>query len=298
MPMAAALSTTHGLLPPHPAPTAIAITYNASVNLTLVYGFLIALPTVVLAGPVLSRFFKHITQGPPTSLFSGKLLPENELPGLGVSIFISLLPVLLMMTGALANVVLPAGSSFLIVFKFISDTNIALLTAVLAGLYFLGYRQGRKMEEQMESLSSGVSSIAMILLIIASGGGFKQVLVDSGVGNAIEGIAADLPLSPLVLVWTVAALLRLALGSATVAAITAAGMVQPVIVNSGIAPELMVLATTAGSLMFSHVNDIGFWMFKEYFNLTIKQTFSSWTVMESIVSVMGLLGTLLLHTLL
>lgn len=295
IPMAAALSTTHGLLPPHPAPTAIAILYKADVNLTLFYGFLIALPAVVLSGPLLSRFFKHLRHGPPQGLFEGRILNANELPGLGLSIFISLLPVLLMLIGALANHSLPPASSSLSVFKFFSDPTIALLLAVLAGLFFLGYRQGRKMDDLMQSLSTGVGSIAMILLIIASGGAFKQVLVDSGIGKDIQEIVQHFTLSPLVLVWTVAALLRLALGSATVAAITAAGMIQPILGNTNIQPELMVLATSAGSLMFSHVNDIGFWMFKEYFNLSIKQTFATWTVMETIVAVCGLAGAVLIH---
>ena len=169
------------------------------------------------------------------------------------------------------------------------------MMAVLAGAYTLGLRRGRTMDEVMKSAGAGVASVAVVLLIITAGGGFKQVLLDSGTGDAIKSLAVGLNWSPLALAWATAALVRLAVGSATVAAITAAGIILPLVPGSGVAPELLVLATTSGSLMFSHFNDIGFWMFKEYYNVSVKQTFQIWTVMETIVALVGLIGTLLLN---
>lgn len=295
IPMAAALSTTHGLLPPHPAPTAIASMFSADVNTTLLYGFFIAVPTVIIAGPFLSRFYSKWEAKPKEGLTISRQFTREEMPSLGISVFIALIPVILMFVGGVTSSIIPARYETGSLFNFLGDPNIALLIAVLAGIYFLGVRKGWKMRRLMQSLSSSVASIAMILLIIAAGGAFKQVLLDSGVGEEIKSLTSDVSISPLVLTWVIAALLRLALGSATVAAITAAGIVQPMIAGSGIHPELMVLATTAGSLMFSHVNDVGFWMFKEYFNLSVSQTFASWTIMETIVAIMGLIGVLVLQ---
>lgn len=298
IPMAASLSTTHGLLPPHPAPTAISVLYKADVNVTLLYGVLIAIPAVILAGPVLSKFFTKWKVTPPQNLYEERNIPENEWPGLGISLLVALLPVLLMLSAAVVSMFLPKDAGVIKLFNFLGDPNIALLLAVLTGVYFLGVRKGKKMDDLMKSLSASVGSIAMIVLIIASGGAFKQVLLDSGIGEDIKGLMMNVSFSPLILAWVIAAVLRLALGSATVSAITAAGMVQPMLANAGVSLELMVLATSSGSLMFSHVNDIGFWMFKEYFNVSLKQTFLVWSVMETIVAVVGLLGVLLLNTIL
>lgn len=298
IPLSAALSVTHGYLPPHPAPTSIAILYKADVNLTLFYGLVLAIPAAVLAGPVLARFFRKLKNQPPAELFQGVTFRMEDLPGLGVSLFTILIPVLLMLAGALVSMTPRTGSGLLTASKFLSDPNVALLLAVLVGLYTLGLRRGRSMESLMKSVGAAAASISMVILIIASGGAFKQVLIDCGTGDAIKDIAAHAQLSPILLAWATAALMRLALGSATVAAITAAGIMVPLVGNSGVAPELLVIATTSGSLMFSHFNDIGFWMFKEYYNVSVKQTFQIWTVMESIVAVVGLAGAFLLHALL
>ncbi len=180
------------------------------------------------------------------------------------------------------------------VLSFLGNPVIALLIAVLFAMYTLGIRNGRKIEEVMNVLTESVKSIAMILLIIGAGGAFKQVLIDSGVGDYIADMLRDSEISPLLLAWSIAAALRISLGSATVAALTAAGIASPLIGMTDVKPELLVLATGAGSLTFSNVNDTGFWLFKEYFNLTIMETFRSWTVMETIVSIVGLIGCLLL----
>jgi gluconate transporter len=296
IPMAAALSVTHGFLPPHPGPSAIAVIYKADIGLTLVYGTLIAIPTIILAGPVFSKFLKNIKSNPPKGLFVVKEYSDDQMPGYGISLFTALVPVLLMAISASINFFLPQDSPARPVFSFLGDPVIALLISVLVAIVTLGLNRGKTMSEVMQIITSSISGIAMILLIIGGGGALKQVLVDSGVGNYIAELGKEAQFSPLVLAWSVTALLRVCLGSATVAGLTAAGIVLPVIATSGANPELMVLATGAGSLMLSHVNDPGFWMFKEYFGLSLPQTLSSWSVMETIVSVMGLLGVLVLDS--
>jgi Gnt-I system high-affinity gluconate transporter/Gnt-II system L-idonate transporter len=294
IPLSSSLSVTHGYLPPHPAPTAVAMIFKADVNMTLLYGMIVAVPASILAGPGLAYFCRNMRNEPPPGLYGKHEFRREDLPGIGVSLFTTLIPVLLMLAGAIVALTLPKESPAAGVMRFVSDPTIALLAAVLVGFYTLGLKRGRDMEKLMSSVVSASSSVAMILLIIASGGAFKQVLLDCGTGNAIQSEVHALRLSPIVLAWGTAAMLRLTVGSATVAAITAAGIVSPLVPNSGALPELVALATGAGSLMFSHFNDIGFWMFKEYYNATVKQTFQVWSVMECIVGVVGLLGVLAL----
>jgi Gnt-I system high-affinity gluconate transporter/Gnt-II system L-idonate transporter len=293
--MAAALSVTHGYLPPHPGPTSIAILYKADIGLTLVYGIIIAIPAIIVAGPFFSRFTKKYKASPPPGLATPRVFTEAEMPGYANSVFTALFPVLLMGAAAIISLMLPEGSPLRKGFDFIGDPAIALLLSVLLAVVSLGLNRGMKMDAIMAILTNSIGSIAMILLIIGGGGALKQVLVDSGVGDYITALVSDMDLSPLLLAWGIAALLRVCLGSATVAAITTAGIALPVIASTGASPELMVLATGAGSLMFSHVNDPGFWVFKEYFNLSIPDTIATWSIMETIVSVMGLLGVLLLN---
>mgnify|MGYP005847824427 CR=1 FL=1 len=294
IPLSSALSVTHGYLPPHPAPTSIAILYGADVNLTLLYGLVLAVPATILAGPVLAGFFRKLRNSPPAHLFESRAFTAGDLPGLGVSLLTVLAPVILMLAGAAVS--LGGWTGPLADFcKFVSEPTVALMLAAMLSLWTLGLARGFKMESLMKSVAAAAASVSMVMLIIAAGGAFKQVLIDGGAAEGIKQAAAGLAVSPILLAWSMAALLRLALGSATVAAITAAGMVLPLVRSSGIAPELLVLATTSGSLMFSHFNDIGFWMFKEYYNVSIRQTFQIWTVMESIVAVVGLLGALGLH---
>ncbi len=298
IPLSAALSTAHGLLPPHPAPVAIASLFGADANLTLLYGLIVAPPAALLAGPVLERFSRSVQTSPPAVLFDPETAVPADPPGVGVSLMSLLTPVGLMFGGALAGLTqfadAPAGRAM----RFFGDPTVALFAGAVIAMAVLGLRRGRDMDSLMRSVSAAVSSVAMIALIIAGGGAFKQVLVDGGIAAAIQQAARALALPPLWLCWLTSALLRLALGSATVAAITAAGIVLPAVSGSGVAPELLVLAVASGSLMFSHFNDIGFWMFKEYYNVSVKDTFRVWTVMESIVAVVGLAGVLSLHALL
>jgi gluconate transporter len=295
LPLCAALSVTHGFLPPHPAPVSIAFIYHANLNKTLLYGIIVAIPAIIIAGPILSRFYKKINATPPEGLFVSQENTNEKLPSLRASLLTALCPIILILAGAIAPFLLPAQTKILGFIKFISDPTVALFLSVFAGIYFLGIRQDKKMQDLMKSLANSTGGIAMILLIIASGGAFKQVLSDSGTGEYIKQVAGMFNFSPLIMAWAIAALLRLSLGSATVAGITAASLAMPLIGNSGVSPELMVIATGAGSLMFSHFNDIGFWMFKEYYNLSIKQTFAVWTVMETLIGIIGLLGVLVLN---
>lgn len=314
IPLSATLSIAHAYLPPHPAPTYVSIVYNADVNQVLLYGLIPVIPACLIAGILLSKFFKKLNVRPPAELYEEHDFKKEDLPGISLSVFTIITPVVLMLFGAGIDlivgkdvdfysfvsqkwgesVVASSAANLMYFFKFLSDANIALMVAVFVGLYTLGIKQGKSMESLMGSMNKAVSAIGMIVLIIAAGGAFKQVLIDSGVAEYIKEVATGIDFNPLILGWTVAAIIRLAIGSATVATMTAAGIMLPIVASSSISPELMVLATGSGSLMFSHFNDIGFWMFKEYYNVTVKQTFAIWTVMESLVAIVGLAAALLL----
>ncbi len=287
VPMAAALSVTHGFLPPHPGPTAIATIFHADMGKTLLYGTILAIPTVILAGPVFARFLKGIDKPIPEGLHNPKVFTEEEMPGFGVSVWTSLVPVILMAMRAVAEMILPKGHAFLPIAEFFGDPVMATLIAVLIALFTFGLNRGRSMEQINDTLTSSIKIIAMMLLIIGGGGAFKQVLVDSGMDKYIASIMHESNMSPLFMAWSIAAVLRIALGSATVAAITAGGIAAPLIATTGVSPELMVIAVGSGSVIFSHVNDPGFWLFKEYFNLTIGETIKSRSVLETIISVCG-----------
>lgn len=295
VPMAAALSVTHGFLPPHPGPTAIATLFHADMGKTLLYGTLLGIPTVILAGPVYTRFLKSIDKPIPEGLYNKKTFTEAEMPSFAVSVWTSLVPVVLMALRAIAEMILPKGHPLLAWSEFFGDPIMATLIAVLIALFTFGLNRGRSVDEVMNTLTDSIKIIAMMLLIIGGGGAFKQVLVDSGVDKYIAARMEGSTISPILMAWSIAAALRIALGSATVAAITAGGIVAPIIATSGVSPELMVIAVGSGSVIFSHVNDPGFWLFKEYFNLTIGETMRSWSGLETVISVCGLVGCLALN---
>ena len=292
IPMAAALSTTHCFLPPHPGPVVLVNAFNADMGTVLIYGIIIAIPAVIVAGPLLGRVVKGIKSS-QTNLFSPVDADLKELPAALPSFLIALLPVLLITLAVVAQNFLAEG--FLkTTFLFIGDSTIALLISVILALYFFGIRKNIGMDKIMKWLSDGISGIAMILLIITAGGVFKQVLQDSGTGAYIASFSSKWQMPPLIFAWVVTALLRVTIGSATVAGITAAGIVAPLVATGVASPELMVLAVGSGSVFGSHINDSGFWMYKEFFRLSLKQTFLSWTVMETIISILGLVGVLIL----
>ncbi|MGG4198558.1 gluconate:H+ symporter [Peribacillus frigoritolerans] len=284
IPVLAGLSIVHGLVPPHPgAMTAIGI-YNANMGQVLLYSLIIAFPTAVIAGPLFAKWIhkRVIPVGEPELIRVET--KSSGLPGTGVSFFIILLPVLLMVLTVVAPY-LPLTGSIEKFLLFIGSPVIALLISCFAAYYFLGYRQGMDKSLIKKLTEECLLPLASIILIIGAGGGFKQILIDSGVGTAIASMSEEISLSPIVLAFLVAGLIRIATGSATVALTTAAGIVSPVVANmTGVNLELLVIATGAGSLMFSHVNDAGFWLVKEYMGLTVKETFKTWTVMETLLS--------------
>ncbi|MCG6187460.1 gluconate:H+ symporter [Maribellus maritimus] len=295
LPMLASLSVTHGYLPPHPAPTAIAGMFGASMGKTIFYGFLVAIPAIIIAGPVLSPRFKKIKATPLKEFTGQNILDEKELPSTLISIITALMPVILIGFSGLFTKVINEDTIFYPFIKGIGDPVIAMLLSVLFAIYTLGIRRGKRMKVVMDGMVQAISSIAMILLILAGAGGLKEVLVASGISDYLGRLLSQSGMSPLILAWLIAAVIRVSVGSATVAGMTAAGIVLPLASNPGVSPELMVLAIGSGSLMLSHVNDGGFWMFKEYFNISVKETFFTWTVMETTISIVGILVILLLN---
>ncbi len=302
--MAAPLSVAHGFLPPHPGATAVANIFGADLGKTLLLGIAIAFPTIVVAGVVFPMLLKNIPADPPKLFLQTTDQAGIKLPGFLKSLLVAILPVLLMALSAIGEMSLPPESPLLVWLKFFGDPGFAMLLTVLIALLFFGQisffkgDERLKTSELLEKATASLGAAASLLLVIAAGGAFKQVLVDSGIGQNLAAQLKDSALSPLLLGWAAATLLRIAVGSATVASMTAAGMMQQIVAAGGVSPELMTLAIGAGSLMCSHVNDTGFWMFKEWFGLSLRDTFKTWTVMETIVGVMGLVGVLFLDCIL
>jgi Gnt-I system high-affinity gluconate transporter len=294
LPMLAALSVTHGYLPPHPAPTAIAGMFNADIGKTMVYGIIVAIPAIIISGPILSRALSKIDAKPLKEFVSQKPLKEEELPGFWTSFFSALLPVLLIGISTIAGFILKEDNVVRKMLGYLGNPVIAMLLSVLFAVFTLGLARGRKIPDIMDSLTNSVLSITTLMLLIAGAGALKQVLVDSGVSTYIGELLSRSSLSPLFLGWLIATVLRFCVGSATVAGITTAGIVLPLVTGTAVSRELMVLAIGSGSLMLGHVNDGGFWLFKEYFNLSVKDTLRTWTIMETSIGISGLIGVMVL----
>ncbi|MEO6315401.1 MAG: gluconate:H+ symporter [Chitinophagaceae bacterium] len=292
--MLAALSVTHGFLPPHPSPAALVAQFHANLGTTLIYGMMIAIPTVIIAGPLFAQTCRNI-QSVPLKTFEQKTIPANELPGTANSFLSSLLPVLLLALSTVLPLMRIQDPTLQKLVLLIGDPAIVMLISLLVATYTLGIAMGKSMKTIMNFYGDAVKDIAVILLIVAGAGALKQVFTDSGVSLTIAESLQTLSINPLVLGWLIAAIIRVCLGSATVAGLTAAGIIAPIMVTAHVNPSLMVLSIGAGSLMFSHVNDAGFWLFKEYFNLSMKDTIRSWSLMETIVAVCGLGGVMLLN---
>ena len=297
IPLVAGLSVVHGMLPPHPAAMLAVAAYNADVGRTILYGLLVGLPTAALAGPIFAAWISPRIVLPAENPLARQLEGESvaDMPGFGISIFTVLVPVILMLLASAADIALDPASALRAGLHFAGHPIVALLVALLFSLWSLGRTRHFTREEVMKFCNDCLAPTATILLVIGAGGGFNQVLVQSGVGGAIAHMATGSHFSPLALAWIVAALIRVATGSATVAMTTAAGIVAPIaLATPGTNAELLVLATGAGSLVLSHVNDSGFWLIKEFFNMTVPQTLKTWTVMETIIGIAGLGFTLLL----
>ncbi len=297
IPLVAGLSVVHGMVPPHPAAMLAVQAYRADIGRTIAYAILVGLPTAALAGPIFATWITPRIQLPTHNPMATQLSGDTsrEMPSFGLTLFTVLLPVILMLAASVADVALDTTSAIRAAIDFVGSPIVALLVALLFSFWSLGYRQHFTRGQILKFANDCLGPTATILLVIGAGGGFNRVLLESGVGKAVADLALGSHASPLVLAWTVAALIRVATGSATVAMTTSAGIVAPIAAAiPGSNAELLVLATGAGSLVLSHVNDAGFWLIKEFFNMTVPQTLKTWTVAETIIGIAGLGFTLLL----
>jgi len=293
IPLLAALSVTHGFLPPHPSPAALVAQFDANMGLTLFYGFLIAIPTIIIAGPLFAKTLKNV-HASPLKTFQAETRPESELPGAFNSFFTALLPVFLLVGTTALNLNIDSESKLAPFIQFIANPGIVMLISVLVATYTLGLRRKYKMVQLMDIYTVATKDIAMILLIVAGAGALKQIFTDTGVSQVIADGLSTWDIPPLILAWIITAIIRVCVGSATVAGLTTAGIIAPLVTTMNVDPNLLVLSIGAGSLMFSHFNDGGFWMYKEFFNVSIKDTIKTWSLMETLVAVIGLLGVLIL----
>lgn len=296
LPMSISLSTMHSFLPPHPGPVAVAGIYDASIGLTLAYGLLFAVPFGALVALVWPRlpFVRRMDPQIPQGLVSDKLFTDEEMPGMAASVSVALLPVVMIAGAAIYDLAVD-DSAILDWVLFLGSPVVALLVTLLLATYVFGPRIGRSLQQVSDSAVSSAKPMAIILMVIGAGGAFKSVLVEAGIADYIADVTSGWDLSPIILAWLIAVILRIALGSATVAVVTAAGIAAPLVAGSGIAPELMVLATSCGSIAFSHVNDPGFWLFKEYFGLTVTQALKVRTTYTTTLAILGLGGVLALN---
>ncbi len=305
IPMAIALSVTHGFLPPHPGPVVIAKELNANLGQVLFYGLIVAVPTVVIVGGLLVKILPKLSPSAYSkeidmaNIVSEVSIEEKDQPGFRLSVFTALLPVILMLFATIVQMITghqdAATNQLESIIYFIGNAPIAMLIALLFAMYSMGIRRKRTMNQIMDSATSAIIPIGMMLLILGAGGSFKEILIDGGVGKTIEHMFVGSSMSPILLAWIVSSLLRIAQGSATVAAISTTGIVLPLLQATDVNLALVTLAIGAGSIIFSHVNDTGFWIFKEYFGLTVKETFLTWSVLETAISVCGLVFVLILN---
>ena len=293
IPLVCGLSIAHGFLPPHPAPIALIRLFGADIGLTLIYGLIVGGVALMIAGPLLALTLKGIA--PQTAGQAPGQVSEERLPGAFNSCFTALLPVTLI-TASTAITYLPHGSlQFAAAIAFVGQPTVVLLMSLIYATFSLGVAGGMNLKTLMQAYGASLKDVSAILLILAGAGALKQVFVDSGVSEQLGAWLQTVPLQPLVLGWLIAMAIRIALGSATIAGLTAASIMVPIVTASHVDPNLMVLSIGAGSLMCSHVNDAGFWLFKEYFNLDLRDTFRSWTLMESLAGGVGLLCVLVLN---
>jgi gluconate:H+ symporter, GntP family len=301
IPLLAGLSVAHGLVPPHPGPMVAVAAVGADVGWTILYSLAIGAVTTAIAGPLFGRFISARLTIHPTRGVAGELVAPVSTrcqPTFALALLTILLPILLMMSGTFGQLVLPEGNALDPWMTLLGDPVFSLLAAVLFSFYSLGYRCGLDRRQILNLTESSLAPVASALLVIGAGGGFNRVLLESGVGDAIAGLMESSSMPPLVLGWLIAAAIRIATGSATVAITTAAGIMAPIALSGHVNLELLVIAMGAGSLILSHVNDGGFWLVKEYFGFTVGQTLMTWTVMETILSVVALALTLALDTML
>jgi gluconate:H+ symporter, GntP family len=297
IPALAGLSAMHGFVPPHPGPLAAIASLHADLGVTLAFGVLVAIPTIVVSGPLFGMLAgRWVVVEAPTTFDASERTGDERRPGFVVTLASVLLPVVLMLAKALADIVIDDEDQGLQkVLDVLGTPLVALLIAVVVAMFTLGRGAGFDRARLAETLEASLPPIAGILLIVSAGGGFKQVLVDSGIGTVLADWAKDANISILLLAWVLAVLIRLATGSATVATITASSLMAGLVAGQSTAEvSLVVLAVGAGSVFFSHVNDAGFWLVKEYFGMSVGQTVKTWSMMETVLSVSGLVFVMLL----
>jgi GntP family gluconate:H+ symporter len=295
LPMVAGLSVVHGLVPPHPAAMLAVTAYNADVGRTVFYALIVGIPTAIIAGPLYAKLIAphiHLDANNPIAAQFIDDTPKRDLPGFGITLATILLPIGLMLVGSWADKIASAPSTLNSVLHLLGSADIALLIAVVVSFITLGKMRGFTRQTILKFTDECLAPTAMITLLVGAGGGFGRILQDSGTSQAIIELALHAHISILLSAWLVAALVRLATGSATVAMTMAAGIVAPLALHTGVRPELLTIATGAGSLVFSHVNDGGFWLVKEYFNMSVAETMKTWSVCETIISVVALLLTM------
>jgi GntP family gluconate:H+ symporter len=292
LPMVAGLSVVHGLVPPHPAAMLAVTTYNADIGRTILYALLVGIPTAIVAGPLYSRFIArriHLADNNPIAAQFVEDTPKRDMPSFGLTLATILLPIVLMLVGSWADKFSTPQSTTNSLLRLLGSADIALLIGVIVSFITLGKMRGFSRETILKFTDQSLAPTATITLLVGAGGGFGRILQDSGTSQAIVDLALRAHISILFSAWLVAALVRLACGSATVAMTMAAGIIAPVAAQTGVRPELLTIATGAGSLIFSHVNDGGFWLVKEYFNMDVGDTMKSWSICETIISVFALL---------
>ncbi len=299
LPLVAGLSIVHGLVPPHPAAMAAVDIFKADVGKTIIYSIIVGLPSAAIAGPLFANFISKrmrvvgVPEGFADQIKAGRA--DHEMPGFGITLFTILLPVILMLFATIAELTMDRTSQMFAILKFIGSPFMALLIALLFAFYSFGFSRNFNLTQIGKFCDQSLPAMASILMVIGGGGAFNKVLLDSGIGNEIAKMASTMGLSPIMLAWTIAAMIRVATGSSTVSMMTAAGIVAPLVANSaGVSKEIIVLAVGSGALVLSHVNDAGFWIVKEYFGMTVTETLKTWTVLETILSVASLGFILLL----
>ncbi|MEK4563052.1 gluconate:H+ symporter [Staphylococcus sp. FSL K6-3157] len=298
LPMTISIAITHGFLPPHPGPVAVSQALHANVGQVLMYGMIIGIPLTIIVGSFYTKLAYKIAptafskMGKRASIGEIRTFEENNMPSFGLSLLTALSPVILMLLATAVQLITGhedgKANGLEGFIYFIGSSTTAMLIAVLFAIYTMGIKRKQSMNQIMTTVSNAITPIAMLLLIIGGGGVFKQVLIDGGVGDTISKLFQGTEMSPIILAWLATAILRLALGSSTVSALSSVGIVLPLIQSSDVNISLIVLAIGAGSVFCSHVNDAGFWMFKEYFDLSMKETFLTWSLLESLLSVLGL----------
>ncbi len=295
LPVVAALITVHSIVPPHPAALAIVDALGAEVGLVILLGLLVGLPAATVGGVLYGSWIApRIKTDPPEGLITSEVRDEKELPGFGITLFTILLPLLLMVTKTIFQLTVDPEASIMQFVNFIGNPITALLLSVLFAYWSLGLHRGMKMAEIGSLTENCFKPVASILLVIGAGGAFNQVLQDSGVGEALAGVLQSLHMSPLILAWIIALVMRFAVGSTTVAMVTAAGIMTPLLaVYPDVNTALLCLAIGAGGIGLSHVNDSGFWVVREYFGMSVTDTLKSWTAATTISSVVAISGTLL-----